>query len=49
MTVFSGQNRSPAGTTDRITDEAILKKNSLGSNLVDIGRNVMFFYEFMHP
>ena len=41
VTVLSGQDGSPAGTADRITYEAVLKKDSLSSNLVDIGRDVM--------
>ena len=42
VTVLSRQDRGPAGTADRITYEAVLKENSLGGNLVDIGRDIMF-------
>jgi len=40
MTVFTGQDDSPAGRADAVGAEAVLESNSLGGDAVDVGRRV---------
>ena len=49
MAVLAGQNGSPARPANGIAHKAVLKKCSLGSDPVNIRRDVMFLNEPLHP